>query len=267
MFNIEEIPLDDKDTWDMICEGRVKGCFQIESQLGKTWCKEVKPRNILELSDVISIVRPGVLKFVYDGKSMAKHYADRKSKVDEATPLHPILGNLLSDTYQVLLYQEQIMKIASVVAGFNEKSVNSLRKNVSKKNAKELFALEEQFVSGCVKTSNLKEEEAKLIFDNVKKSARYLFCKSVCPETTYVEKANGESCRMRDVDIGDSIKTPTGYSKVIDKMDHGVLDVFEIGLDNGKTIRCTVNHKFLCTSGEILPLWQILFLGKDIISE
>lgn len=101
-FNIEEVPLDDKETWDMICEGRVKGCFQIESQLGKTWCKEAKPRSISELSDVISIIRPGTLQFVYDGKSMTKHYCDRKAKIEEIKPIHPILEDILKDTHQVL---------------------------------------------------------------------------------------------------------------------------------------------------------------------
>lgn len=267
MIDVENIPLDDEKTWDMICEGRVKGCFQIESHLGKTWCKKVKPRSIQELSDVISIIRPGTLQFVYDGKSMTNHYCDRKLKIDPAKPIHPILEDILKDTHQVIIYQESIMKIASDVAGFDEKSINSLRKNIGKKNAKELFALEEKFIDGCVKTSGLKREEAKLIFDNIKASARYLFCKSVCPETTYVEKQNGSVCKIKDVCIGDSIKTPHGYSKVLNKFDHGILDVFEVELDNGKKITCTMNHKFLCQSGKILPLWQIISLGEDIVSE
>lgn len=60
-LDIEEIPMDDKATWDMICEGETKGCFQIESHLGKTWSKRLKPRNILELAALVSLIRPGCI--------------------------------------------------------------------------------------------------------------------------------------------------------------------------------------------------------------
>ena len=177
-MNIEEVSLNDPEVWDMIGQGRTKGCFQIESHLGKTWCKKLKPQNIEELSDLISLIRPGVLRFVFDGKSMAQHYADRKSKIDEAKPIHPALYDILKSTQQVYLFQEQIMWTAKELAGFSDAEVNSLRKAIGKKNAKDLFELETKFVEGCVKTGKVNKEGAELIFDNVKSSSRYLFCKS-----------------------------------------------------------------------------------------
>lgn len=178
MLDITKIPLDDEKVWDLICSGKVKGCFQIESHLGRTWCKKAKPRNISELSDLISIVRPGTLKFVYDGKSMAQHYVDRKSGLDEPIPLHPSLTDILKDTYQVIIYQEQIIQISREIAGYSESEGDVLRKSIGKKNAALLASLEEPFVNGCVKVGKVNKEQAQLIFSNIKKSARYLFNKS-----------------------------------------------------------------------------------------
>lgn len=177
-IDITQVPLDDPKVWDLICSGNVKGCFQIESSLGRTWCKKVLPRNISELSDLISLIRPGVLKFVFDGKSMAQHYVDRKAGLDEPIPLHPALHHILIDTQQIILYQEQIIRISQEIAGFSEAEGDSLRKGIGKKDAELLLSLETRFVEGCVKVGKVSEDDAKLIFANIKKSARYLFNKS-----------------------------------------------------------------------------------------
>ena len=178
MMDITKVPLDDQNVWNMISEGSVKGCFQIESHLGRTWCQKVKPTNISELSDLIAIIRPGVLQFVYDEKSMAQHYVDRKHGIEPAEPIHPALADILKDTYQVLIYQEQIIRIAQEIAGFSEAEGDILRKSVGKKDAKLLNSLEESFVNGCVNTGLIDGDSASLVFENIRKSSRYLFNKS-----------------------------------------------------------------------------------------
>lgn len=257
MKNVSDIPLDDQKTWDMICEGRVKGCFQIESSLGKSWCKKVKPRNISELSDLISIIRPGVLKFYYDGKSMAQHYADRKNGIDDAKPLHEELREILKETHQVLLYQEQIMKIARHIAGFSEGEADSLRKSVGKKDAELLFSLEQKFIDGCVKVGEVNAEEAKLIFSNIKASARYLFNKCWSPDTL-VETESGEMLTLDEIEIGEKIRSPEGFTTVINKYDNGEKDLYEFTLESGRSVKCTIDHKFLCEDGCKRPLFEII---------
>ena len=88
MFDIGNIPFDDADVWRMICEGRTKGCFQIESHLGKTWCKKIKPTNIEELADVISLIRPGcvsadtrILLDIFDRKDEDRPNSQRFKKM------------------------------------------------------------------------------------------------------------------------------------------------------------------------------------------
>ena len=102
---------EDKDTWQLFAEGKTKGVFQLESNLGKSWSKKLAPSNIEELSALIAIIRPGCLKAFVDGKSMTQHFIDRKHGREEVTYLHESLEEILASTYGVLVYQEQSMLI------------------------------------------------------------------------------------------------------------------------------------------------------------
>jgi len=132
-LNIDDF--EDQATWDLISSGKTKGVFQLESKLGSSWAKRVKPRNIEELADLISIIRPGTLEAEMEGKSMTKHYVDRKWKIDEVKYIHPALEPLLGNTYGIIVYQEQAMKIATALAGFTPEEADSLRKAMGKKDA------------------------------------------------------------------------------------------------------------------------------------
>ena len=90
-FNILELKFDNEETWDLICSGKTKGVFQLESNLGKSWAKRVKPKNIEELAALVSIIRPGTLKAIQDGKTMTQRFVDRKNGQEEITYLHPSL--------------------------------------------------------------------------------------------------------------------------------------------------------------------------------
>ena len=114
-FNIDNY--NDSGVWDLICEGQTKGVFQLESQLGRSWAKRVRPRSIEELAALISLIRPGCLKAFTEGKSMTQHYVDRKAGIDEVKYLHDSLEPILKETYGVLVYQEQSMKIAQQLEG------------------------------------------------------------------------------------------------------------------------------------------------------
>lgn len=176
-IDITKIPENDKDVWKMIGEGRVKGCFQIESYLGKTWAKKLKPENMTELAALISVIRPGTLKVIVDGKSMTQHFVDRKFGVEETPSLHPLIDDLLSETYGVIVYQEQAMEIAVKMAGFNLKEADDLRKAIGKKKADLMKTVRIKFLDGC-KKNGIEDEKAIEIFDMIEKSARYSFNKS-----------------------------------------------------------------------------------------
>lgn len=186
----------DKKTWQLFAEGKTKGIFQLESNLGKSWAKKLAPTNIEELSALIAIIRPGTLKAYVDGKSMTQHYVDRKHGREEVVYPHPSLEEILKPTYGVLVYQEQSMRIAQKIAGFNLREADQLRKAIGKKKADLMNQVKKAFISGAEKVGMVNKEEAELIFSWIEKSSRYAFNKShsisyaVCSYWSAYQKAH-----------------------------------------------------------------------------
>tara|TARA_R100001377_G_C3194757_1_gene112225 strand:+ start:483 stop:2075 length:1593 start_codon:yes stop_codon:yes gene_type:complete len=177
-FNPLELKFDDEVTWELICVGRTKGVFQLESNLGRSWAKRVQPKNIEELAALISIIRPGTLKAIQDGKSMTQRFVDRKNGSEEITYLHESLEPILKGTQGVLVYQEQAMKIVQQLAGFNLQEADDLRKAIGKKKADLMAKVKKKFLKGAIVEKIVSEEEAEEIFSWIEASSRYSFNKS-----------------------------------------------------------------------------------------
>ena len=172
---ISDINLDCYKTWELISEGNTKGCFQLESHLGQTMARKLKPQNVEQLSGLISILRPGCLEANRDGKSVSNHYIDKKNGLESIDYFHPALEPILKDTYSEMIYQEQAMSIATSLAGFNLKEADDLRKAIGKKQADKMAKVKKQFIEGAKQTGKLNETEAEQIFEWIEKSQRYLF--------------------------------------------------------------------------------------------
>lgn len=177
-LDYDNISLKCPKAWTIFAEGLTKGVFQLERELGQDWSRKVQPISILEVSDLISIIRPGTLKFMYEDKSMTQHYVDRKHLHEDCESLDPSIDHIMQETYQVMIYQEQAMQIAQVVAGFDLKQADNLRKAIGKKLADLMAKVKKEFLAGAEKTGIVTEGKAKLIFENIEKSARYAFNKS-----------------------------------------------------------------------------------------
>lgn len=175
-FNINDF--DDPKVWEFISDGRTKGVFQLESNLGRHWAKQLKPKNISEMAALISLLRPGCLKAYVDGKSMTQHYVDRKSGKDPVSYPHDSLEEILSETYGVLCYQEQSMIIAKKIAGFSLQEADVLRKAIGKKKADLMAEVKKSFMQGAEKMGIVSKEMAEEIFSWIEKSNRYAFNKS-----------------------------------------------------------------------------------------
>ena len=180
----------------MFAEGKTKGVFQLESNLGKSWSKKLAPNNIEELSALIAIIRPGCLKAYVDGKSMTQHFIDRKHGREDVVYLHESLEEVLAPTYGVLVYQEQSMRIAQKIAGFNLEEADELRKAIGKKKADLMAQVKKKFIKGANKVKIVNKEEAEEIFGWIQASARYAFNKShsisyaVCSYWSAYQKAH-----------------------------------------------------------------------------
>jgi len=186
----------DKKTWQLFADGKTKGVFQLESNLGKSWSKKLAPSNIEELSALIAIIRPGCLKAYVDGKSMTQHFIDRKHGREEVTYLHEALEEILAPTYGVLVYQEQSMRIAQKIAGFDLQEADELRKAIGKKKADLMAKVKKKFIAGAKKAKIVTKEEAEQIFGWIQASSRYAFNKShsisyaVCSYWSAYQKAH-----------------------------------------------------------------------------
>jgi DNA polymerase-3 subunit alpha len=177
-FNVGDLEYTDQQTWDLICDGRTKGVYQLESNLGKSWAKRVRPKNIEELAALVALIRPGCLKAIVDGKSMTQHYVDRKHGQAEITYVHESLEPILKSTQGVLVYQEQSMEIAQKIAGFNLEEADNLRKAIGKKQADLMAQIKKKFIKGAADESIVSKEAAEEIFGWIEKSSRYAFNKS-----------------------------------------------------------------------------------------
>ena len=180
IFNpdIGQINLNCSATWNMISSGNTKGCFQLESRLGRSMAKKLRPDSIEQLSALISIMRPGCLEAVRDGKTVSSHYIDKKNGQESVDYFHPSLEQILGNTYGEMVYQEQAMQIAKELAGFNLQEADMLRKAIGKKKADEMSKLKDKFTKGCKKLKIISEDQADQIFSWIEKSQRYSFNKS-----------------------------------------------------------------------------------------
>ena len=175
---IEKINLTCSKTWDIISDGNTKGCFQLESRLGRSMAKKLKPENIEQLSSLISIMRPGCLEAIRDGKTVSNHYIDKKNGLESVDYFHQSLEPILNKTYGEMVYQEQAMEIAKVIAGFNLQEADMLRKAIGKKKPEEMAKVKRTFLEGAKESKIVTEDEAEQIFGWIEKSQRYSFNKS-----------------------------------------------------------------------------------------
>jgi DNA polymerase-3 subunit alpha len=176
--NIDNINLECDRTWDLISSGNTKGCFQLESRLGRSMAKKLKPENIEQLSALISIMRPGCLEAIRDGKTVSNHYIDKKNGSESVDYFHNSLEPVLKNTYGEMVYQEQAMEIAKVIAGFDLQEADMLRKAIGKKKPEEMAKVKARFLEGTKKLNIVTQDEAEQIFGWIEKSQRYSFNKS-----------------------------------------------------------------------------------------
>ena len=176
-YDLDSINFECQDTWDLIGTGRTTGLFQIDSGLGQMMSKKLKPQTIHHLAALIAIMRPSCLKGVLeDGKSIAEHFIDRKNGVEPATSQYKILEPILKDTYNLMIYQEQAIKIGQEIAGMTlQESDYYIRYGIGKKKADIIAAAEKIFLEGCKKVGKASDNEAKAIWEWIKSAQRYQF--------------------------------------------------------------------------------------------
>ena len=169
-IDIENLPLDDEKTFQLLQKANTTGVFQLESDGMKRYLKQLKPTEFEDIIAMVALYRPGPMQFIPD-------YIAKKQGKQKIKYLHPSLKPILEKTYGTMIYQEQIMQIAQVLAGFSLSEADVLRKAIGKKIKKLLFAQKKKFIEGAVR-NKVSEKIATEIWKWIEPSARYSFNKS-----------------------------------------------------------------------------------------
>ncbi len=169
-LDIEKVPLDDKQTYEMLQRGDTTAVFQFESPGMKDVHKQIKPDRFEDLIAIVSLYRPGPMDNI-------PSYIKRKHGEEEITYLHPLLEPILKETYGIMIYQEQVMNIARALGGYTMGGADKLRKVMGKKMRDEIPKQRKMFMEGAVK-NGIEESVAEAIFDQMEKFASYGFNKS-----------------------------------------------------------------------------------------
>ena len=171
-IDLDRLPLDDRATYEMLAAGKARGVFQLESEGMISLLQRVKPDRFEDLIALLALYRPGPLE-----SGMVDLYVNRKRGQEPVVDLHPKLKGMLDDSLGVILYQEQVMRIANVLAGFSLNEADNLRKAMGKKKPEILAKFKQRFTDGAVK-NDVKAADAAEIFDKIEKFAGYGLNKS-----------------------------------------------------------------------------------------
>ena len=172
-FDINNIPLDDKKTFDLINSGKTAGVFQLSARPSTELCKEIEINNIEDIIASNALVRPGPYK-----SGMTKDFIKRKHG-EKWKALHPIYEEITKYTYGLLVYQEQVMWVISKVAGMSENDADTIRKIISKsQNVKKFDKYKNQFIEGCKVHKTLSKKEAEVFWEGLLEWAGYGFNRS-----------------------------------------------------------------------------------------
>lgn len=171
-LELDEQPLDDPKVYQLLSRGETPGIFQVESDGMRRLLMEIVPSRFEDLIAINALYRPGPL-----GSGMVEDFISRKNGRQAISYVDPSLESILAETYGVILYQEQVMQVASELAAFSMGEADGLRRAMGKKKPQEIMNQREKFVSGALRRG-LEQETASYIFDLMEHFAGYGFNKS-----------------------------------------------------------------------------------------
>ena len=186
---IDNLPLDDAKTYDLLNKGNTVGIFQLESGGMRDLCRKFQISSVEHITALVALYRPGPMDLIPD--FIKRRHGEVRIEYE-----HPLLESISKETYGVLIYQEQVMQAAQILAGYTLGGADLLRRAMGKKKVEEMQQQRETFVKGAAKTNHIPAAKANQVFDLLEKFAGYGFNKShaaayaiVAYQTAYL-KAN-----------------------------------------------------------------------------
>lgn len=170
-FKKTDIPFDDPKTFDLLSRGQTAGIFQLESNGMRRYIRELRPERVEDVMAMVALYRPGPMEFI-------PSFIKRRHGQEKITYPHYSLKPILEDTYGIAVYQEQLMQIAEVIAGWTKGRADQLRKVIGKKIIDKMAAEKDEFVQGAVKQGHKRAWAENLFTDFIEPAARYSFNRS-----------------------------------------------------------------------------------------
>lgn len=187
-LKLNEVPLDDQKTYELLRSGRTLGIFQLEGTGMRNLVKRLEPTEFSDIIALIALNRPGPLE-----SGMAHDYIERKHGRQAVTYPHPELEEVLKDTYGLPIYQEQLLQMARKLAGFSLAEADLLRYAIGKKDKAVMAELKERFINGCL-ANKIPRRKATELLEDIEKFARYGFNRAhstayglICYWTAYLK--------------------------------------------------------------------------------
>ncbi len=178
-IDIENLPLDDEKTYELYSKGETTGLFQFESDGMKKYLKALKPTQFEDLIAMNALYRPGPMEYIPE-------FVNRKHGKAKIEYDFPIMEEVLKETYGITVYQEQVMLLSRLMAGFTRGQADSLRKAMGKKIQSMMDDLKPKFIEGCKEKHGFEEEKVLKVWNDWEKFASYAFNKSHATCYSYV---------------------------------------------------------------------------------
>jgi len=170
-IDVDEIPLDDEKTYDMLARGETAATFQLNGSGMTRFLKELKASNINDINAMVALYRPGPMAFIPD-------YIERKHNPDKVTYLDDRMKDILAPTFGILIYQDDVMMLAVQFAGYSWGDADKFRKAMGKKIPELMAEQKEKFFKGCKEVGGLEEKKIQALWDQIETFAAYGFNKA-----------------------------------------------------------------------------------------
>ena len=239
-LDLDQLPLDDPKAYALLSEAKTFGVFQLESSGMREALRGLKPERLEDVIAMVSLYRPGPMELIPD-------FIARKHGRAKIAYEHPAMETFTQETYGIMVYQEQIMQIASEMAGFTMGEADTLRRAMGKKDRELMAQQRAKFIAGCKERGTV-AAKADRVWELMEKFAGYGFNKCLTADT-WVEMADGFRKPITAIREGDLVLTKDGPHRARGVRPSGIRPVSRLTLANGMAVRCTVDHPLFTQRG------------------